>query len=204
MFCSEWRPGPPGVWGRADLWLAFPAGREKQLWLGSDMAGQLCWRRALGWLLLSPYPISPYSTGHSRSQGQGLLPLQLWSFSWPTRKLCPEPLKPYRHAWHEGGQGRGELEKLSGGVHPHPHTPSSCGLWIPFEHSKAQMSERSCAIRGDGQLFQELIKIRKEWGKGLRTPLWSPLGSIVPQPAFCSQSPEYPAAAGGRRQTSFL
>lgn len=128
MFCSEWQPGPPGVWGRADLWLAFPAGREKQLWLGSDMAGQLCWRRALGWLLLSPYPISPYSTGHSRSQGQGLLPLQLWSFSWPTRKRCPEPLKPYRHAWHEGCQGRGELEKVSVGVHPHPHTPAHVGF----------------------------------------------------------------------------
>lgn len=157
----------PGLWGRADLWPAFPAGREQQLWLGSDMAGQLCWRRALGWLLLSPYPSSPYSTGHSWSQGQGLLPPQLWSLSWQIRKLCPEPLKPYRHASHEDCEGRGELEKLSVGIHPLTHPPSPFGLWVPREHSEAQMSERSCAITGDGQLFQELIKIRKERGKGL-------------------------------------
>ena len=112
--------------------------------------------------------------GIRRARARACL-LQSFGFSsQQTRRLCSEPLKPYRQAWHEGGEGRG----AGGALGWHLPAPSP----TPFSHSKAQMSERSCAIRGGGQLFQELIKIRKEREEGLRTPLCRPGG-----PSVCSR-----------------
>lgn len=59
------------------------------------------------------------------------------------------------------------------------------------------MSGWSCAIGGDGQLFQGLIKLERMGGPGAgKHVLQEALARLPARQAFCRQSPEYPVAAG--------
>lgn len=114
--------------------------------------------------------------------------------SWQARGLLATPGTQAARA------GRPESSRLLPTCPPPGPTPS--GLRIPLQQAQAQMSEGSCAIGGDGQLFQGPIKLARRLG-GLGP------GSTVLQearppgrPALCRQSPEYPVAVGGRQTRS--
>lgn len=209
-----------GDQARGALWLASP-GQRKQLWLGSGLG----WVRELGWLWISPYPISLsiYFTFLRRNRAWRQHE-KWWRWSSPSLRLKassaagihrararaasprasdsflanqkPVPGAPEASSPHPACRRQGQ------GAHLPPPSPTRFGLWIPLEHSQVQMSGGSCAIGGDGRLFQGLIKLERRMGgpeAGKHRPSGGPRPPARP-PGFLPSEPRISRCcrAGGR------
>lgn len=116
------------------------------------------------------------------------------------QKLYPGPPRPPCHAWHAGGEGRVPRE-LSAGAHLPPPGPTPFGLRIPLD-SLRRKCQRSCAIGGDGQLFQGLIKLERRMG-GPGAGKHRPAGGPRP-PGFLPSEPRISRCCGRQADSSSL